>query len=150
MKRNYTDEQYQSEYEQRWISVFGDELPDCEDDIPIHTDADLDELERLLPTRWTVCPRCRGEGTHLIAGLEGVAFTMTEFNEAFDPEEQDRYFHGGYDTVCGDCKGRTTVRAVDRESARYLCPALLEYYDLQVDEEMQYRARIEAERRMGA
>jgi hypothetical protein len=125
------------------------------DDGTKHFPAELPpkEMESLLPRHyfaWEICDRCRGEGTCLIDGLEGVAFTASEFDEAFDPEEQESYFGGGYDRACPDCAGTGKVLALDVEKLERRAPLLAKERQEWIDDAYAARMEYEAERRMGA
>jgi hypothetical protein len=63
-------------------------------------------------TKWRICPRCEGEGT---SSAYLGDYTAEEFNEAFDPEEQERYFEGGYDRTCEQCNGTGKVNGEDEK-----------------------------------
>lgn len=149
MKTHYDEVVVRTEFAKRVQRVHGkrEDFDPSEFDFD---DASMNEIRELLPWKWAVCGRCDGEGTVLIDGLEGVAFTMEEFHEAFDPDEQYAYFNGGYDRTCPDCNGRTTIKAVDRNWAESLCPNLLAYYDSLVESYAETEAMYAAERRMGA
>lgn len=111
------------------------------------------DIESLLPRslfEWQICPRCEGDGTCLIDGLEGVAFSAEEFNEAFDPEERERYFNGGYDRPCPDCNATGKVLVLDFERFQLRAPLLAKQYQEWLEEEFTACMEYEAERRMGA
>jgi DnaJ-class molecular chaperone len=105
-------------------------------------DGEDNEIE--LPTKWAICGTCDGEGKH---SRHLGAYTRDEFYEAFGtPEEREDYFAGFYDKSCEDCDGTGKVKVVDdsrlTEEQR---TALREA----VDDEAEYQATVEAERRMG-
>ena len=56
---------------------------------------------------WIICPTCSGDGKHSRAL---GSFTMEEFNEAFDPDEQEAYMAGAYDQTCDTCSEAGKVR----------------------------------------
>lgn len=114
------------------------------------------EEEAELRALWVVCHRCGGNGTHLMAGYEGVAFTEEDVSQ-WSHEETEEYWGGGYDVQCGTCKGRTTVLEVDEdhyESIRRGHPddaevAVFDEYIDQLRDEADYQAECEMERKMG-
>ena len=102
-----------------------------------------DEVE--LPWRWEVCWLCEGKGSHVNPAIDAGGLTAEDFAE--DPDFADSYFEGRYDQPCNACGGRTTVKALDRESCN---AAYLEAWDRQERERAQDLAEEIAERRMGA
>ena len=88
----------------------------------------IDDVE--FPAVWEICNHCHGEGKS--SSYLG-AFSREEFEEAFDPEEQEDYFNGAYDRPCEHCNGSGKVQVVDEENlneeqrevldAHYLCLA---------------------------
>lgn len=67
-------------------------------------------VEVKLPTKWAVCPVCRGEGKHVNPAIDAGGLS-DEFDE--DPEFYERYMGGAYDMQCNSCEGRSTVQVVD-------------------------------------
>jgi hypothetical protein len=113
-----------------------------------------EEIETELPSKFEVCDRCRGHGTHLNPSIGEHAYTPEEFEEAFF-EEEDRaeYFKRGgrYDVSCEECHGRRVVEAVD-VAACALDPELteaLKRYDAKLEDDYAYERECAAERRMG-
>lgn len=75
-----------------------------------------DEETHELPARFEVCTRCEGHGTHLNPAIGEHAYSVEEFNEAFDDEEsREQYFKRGgiYDVKCEECDGDRVVPVVD-------------------------------------
>jgi hypothetical protein len=64
------------------------------------------------PAVWSICPCCNGEGK---SSAYLGSFTSSEFDEAFDFEEQDAYFKGDYDRTCENCRGQGKVLEPDWE-----------------------------------
>jgi hypothetical protein len=95
-----------------------------------------------LPTRWVVCPECRGKGT---STRYLGAFTGDEMAE-LGPEFADDYARGLYDRECGTCFGRTTVEAVDED---LLTDEQRRLFDAHARAEAELRAEEAAERRAG-
>lgn len=96
-----------------------------------------------LPSKFEVCPRCEGHGSHDC--WEG-GMTAAEFAEQ-GPEFAEDYRSGAYSTTCETCGGRRVVEVLDRG----LCPPdLLARYDT-LQAELAGLAHMEAmERRYGA
>ena len=77
---------------------------------------DGDEYEIDLPTRFEVCSRCEGHGTHLTPSIGEHAYTREEFEEAFfEDDEREAYFTRGgrYDVQCEECRGARVVAVID-------------------------------------
>lgn len=91
-----------------------------------------------IPAVWAICGQCNGEG---MSSAYLGAFTREEFDEAFDYEEQERYFAGEYDRQCDVCHGSGKVKHIDEDR---LTPEQREvvqsYYD--------HMAELRQERRM--
>ena len=88
-----------------------------------------------MASKYVVCPDCEGEGSH----GPGFVWTQDEIDEQFrDLEDfanmQARLRAGEFNTPCEFCEGK---RVVTREQAEGW------------QEELEYRAMVEAERRMG-
>lgn len=62
---------------------------------------------------WVICPTCSGDGKH---SQHLGSYTQSEFDDAFDPEEQEEYFAGAYDTICQTCRGQGKLREDDLKS----------------------------------
>lgn len=65
----------------------------------------LEEIEVTLPSRWEICPRCNGNGTHVNPNIDGHGMTADEFyGPDWDDDEREGYFSGRYDVRCeNDC-----------------------------------------------
>jgi len=86
-------------------------LYNCSED-----DSDEDsETAYELPSRFAVCSRCEGHGTHLAPSIGEHAYSAEEFAESFDEEEAGQYFKRGgiYDVPCEECRGRRVVEVPD-------------------------------------
>lgn len=115
-------------------------------------DDDGNEVEHTLPSKFEVCSRCEGHGTHLHPDIGGHAYTPEEFAESFDDEGREEYFrHGGiYDVTCKRCGGRRVVPEVDEEACRSAeQKAALELYWKRADDAYEYEQLCASERRMG-
>lgn len=78
-------------------------------------DAEGNKVEIDFPEKFEVCHNCEGHGMHLTPGMRDHAYTIEEFNESFDEDEQAEYFKRGgrYDVTCQVCKGQRVVLAID-------------------------------------
>jgi hypothetical protein len=117
-----------------------------------YDDDDGNEISVSLPATFVVCPTCEGHGTHLREGIREHAYTREEFEESFDDEEREEYFrHGGrYDVTCEQCGGKRVVLEVDRDACVTAEQrSALAAYDAALEDDRQYRAECESERRMG-
>lgn len=91
------------------------------------TTVDDGDVELELPAKVEVCWRCKGHGTHLTPSIGEHAYSMEEFNEAFDDDEdKDAYFQRGgmYDVTCHECHGKNVIKVVDDDACR--TPELIE------------------------
>ena len=88
---------------------------------------DGEETEVTLPTKFEVCPRCEGKGTHVNPSIDGNGITSDQWAEWTD-DERDDYFNGVYDVTCYTCRGANVVPVVDRKRAT---SAQLKAYDRQ-------------------
>lgn len=115
---------------------------------------DGEEYQIELPTRFEVCPRCEGHGKHLHPAIGEHAYSVEEFNEAFDDDdERAAYFTRGgrYDVTCEQCHGDRVVEVIDAEH----CTTDEQKEGLRLLEEKEhedyaYEAMCRAERAMGA
>ncbi len=111
-----------------------------------------EECECELPSRFEVCPRCEGHGTHLTESIGSHAYSMEEFNESFDEEEREHYFRRGgmYDVRCVECHGARVVSVVDEEACK--TPELAEVlkrYERKLADDALYERERAAELRYG-
>jgi hypothetical protein len=103
-------------------------------------------LETALPSKFEVCGKCAGSGSHVNEAIDGNGITSSEMDELGDDFRED-YMAGVYDVQCTECKGLRVVPVVDADR----CPAeLLAKYHAHQEEEFRYQAECAAERRMGA
>ena len=108
-------------------------------------DADDNEVEHELPTRFGVCPLCQGKGTHVNPSIDAHGIGAEEFAE--DPDFAEDYFSGRYDQTCNECHGNRVIHVVDESR----CDSkLLKQYEDHLMELAYQHAEQEAERRMGA
>lgn len=113
------------------------------DRVPVLYLDDGTEVE--LPTTWTVCDVCHGNGKHVNPAIDCNGLSADDF--ADDPDFADAYMAGAYDVTCNRCGGRTTVRAVDWSR---LSPEHRAAYEQQLRAEADDRAAQLAEIRAGA
>ena len=107
---------------------------------------DDDDQEHEIPTKFEICGRCSGSGTHVNPAIDGNGLSQEDFDEA-GPEFYDDYMGGVYDVRCHECKGNRVVPVPD--FARLDDEEKKAWAD-QVREEAETRAIEEAERRVGA
>jgi hypothetical protein len=103
-----------------------------------------------LPAKFEVCGRCEGHGTHLHPAIGEHAYSVEEFNEAFDDDEsRAAYFQRGgmYDVTCEQCGGKRVVAVVDEEALERKDPAVFKAYTDARRVESECRAEEDAERR---
>lgn len=121
---------------------------------PVFTFADFVEIngvievERALPGKWVVCPRCGGRGVH-----DNPAFAngipAAEFRD--DPDFAEDYMAGVFNVPCSQCGGRTTVLVVDEERCNTTEQQnWLRRYNELLSERSKFLAIERAERAMGA
>ena len=60
-------------------------------------------------SKYIVCPRCEGEGTHCHPALSVLTY---EDMRDWDEEDHENFRNGGYDVLCEMCRG---MRVVDRD-----------------------------------
>ena len=60
-------------------------------------------------TKYSVCPRCEGEGST----VHPYVSVWTESDRAEDPEGFDDMLRGVYDVPCPECGGKRVVTAED-------------------------------------
>ena len=71
--------------------------------------------ETKLPTRFEVCDRCQGHGSHVNPSIDGHGVSAEEWNE-WGEESQSMYMSGGYDISCEECGGMRVVKNVIEDS----------------------------------
>ena len=101
--------------------------------------------ETKLPTRFEVCDRCSGHGTHVNPAIDGHGVTADEWND-WGEESQSMYLSGGYDVSCHECDGMRVVLIVVEDS---LNEKDREQWTNHVYECYAYEAERLAEERMG-
>lgn len=127
------------------------ELGELDTNDLLQTVRDGEELPHgilILPARYEVCGRCDGKGTHWHESLDN-GITEEERERDWDDEGWEWLMRGGMDVECRECKGQRvvpvpldTVNSVEAQRA-------LKAYTAWWDDERDYRAMCEMERRMG-
>ena len=66
-------------------------------------------------TKYEVCFRCRGEGSHVNPAIDGHGVSAQEWND-WGEESQDMYLSGGYDIPCEVCNGLRVTMDMDLDA----------------------------------
>lgn len=105
-----------------------------------------EEITRELPSKYQVCSKCEGHGTHLNPSIGEHAYSAEEFQQEFDEEEACEYFTRGgiYDVDCIRCGGKRVEEVVDEEKCD---KELLKRYHAKLADDAQYErmCRMEVE-----
>jgi len=101
----------------------------------------IGHLGQEFPAQFKVCHVCEGTGRHVNPSIDSNGISPEEF--AADPDFAAAYFGGVYDVVCNHCGGKRVVLEPTTPEGR-------EALDEILISDAQYRAEVEAERRMGA
>jgi hypothetical protein len=112
--------------------------------IALYNGDDDSTTVHVLPATWEICPRCRGEGTHLNPSIDGHGITQEEWDRDWGDEERDNYFNGVYDVVCE--QGCTSGKVLVGDEAR-MSAAQRELYVRWLEEEAERKAEEAADRR---
>jgi hypothetical protein len=104
-----------------------------------------DLVETVIPSKFEVCGRCEGRGTHCNPAIDGNGLSREDFDQ--DPDFEEAYFRGDYDVLCEECHGNRVTLVADWAKMDDLTKKL---YEEHLRGERMYRAEMEAERRMGA
>jgi hypothetical protein len=100
-----------------------------------------------VPAEYEVCGLCNGKGKHVNPSIDAHGLSSEDFAE--DPDFAEEYFSGFYDISCNECGGRRVVLTPRDDLNKEQQDAIDHMYDVQeIDRE--FRAEVEAERRMGA
>ena len=108
---------------------------------------DDDGLELRVPSRWEICPRCEGDGTHGNPSIDGNGITAEEWDRDWDEESRDAYMSGAYDVSCEECKGSGKVQTPDLERCTPNVEKLLKERELSESEaraELMYWRKMES------
>lgn len=112
---------------------------------------DGDEVEHTFPSTNEVCDHCEGYGTHLNPSIGQHAYSMEEFHEAFeDEEDRAEYFKRGgiYDVPCEVCHGNKVVEVADEKRFTPEQKVLYAEYEAKEDQRAQWDAEDRATYRM--
>ncbi|KKL46110.1 hypothetical protein LCGC14_2348840 [marine sediment metagenome] len=60
-----------------------------------------------IPTKFQVCPTCRGSGTMVNPNIDAGGLTQDDFDG--DPDFYDDYMDGSYDIQCSECRGERVI-----------------------------------------
>lgn len=115
----------------------------------IHEDDEGFENEVIIPSKFEVCPRCEGHGTHLHSAIGEHAYSPEEFNESFfEDDEREAYFTRGgrYDVQCEECHGARVLLMPDEDRMSQETKDILEKH---YRDEAEYAAECRMERLMG-
>lgn len=108
-----------------------------------------------LAIKREVCPTCDGRGTHVNPSIDagGISEDDEFWQDDIDYEDEDedgnpvsRYHSGRYDVACYTCHGKNVVAVIDRNESTL---EALEAWDSFCDDQADYEAEREAERRWG-
>jgi hypothetical protein len=99
-----------------------------------------------LNAHYEVCGRCDGKGTHWHESLSN-GITQEDRERDWDDESWEWLMNGGMDVRCSECHGDRVVATVPQTFSNEDRAARL-YWEW-VQEEADYRALCESERRMG-
>lgn len=103
------------------------------------------ERDAQMPDILTRLSKSPKDGTVLCEGLRGHAFSMEEFYETFEDEEDRAEYGrpgGRYDVQCPTCQGRNVVDVVDEEACERdpKLKALLKQHQKQEEERAHWAA----------
>jgi hypothetical protein len=99
-------------------------------------------------SRFEICNTCQGRGKHVNPSIDCNGITASEWAD-WDEEDQERYWTGGYDVACSQCKGERVIQVLEYDTKNLLynwcCERLSEYYEGQYQSAQEYAW----EKRMG-
>lgn len=108
------------------------------------TATDEDGNEVVIPSKYEVCGRCKGHGTHDHPAFSN-GFTSSEWAE-MDQDSRDNYMSGAYDVMCTECDGQRVVLVPDFDN---MTDELREIVEAEERAEREIRAAQRMERMMG-
>ncbi len=120
--------------------------------IVTYENEDGEEVATEIPSKFEVCSRCEGHGTHLHEAIGSHAYSAEEFFESFDEEERGEYFRRGgmYDVQCELCHGKRVTEEPDEKACTTPWQkAALQALKEQWQAEVEYERERDAERRYG-
>lgn len=106
---------------------------------------DDEGFEIEVPSRFKVCGRCEGRGTHTNPAIDGNGITADEMDELGDDFRED-YMRGVYDVRCEECHGKQLSLVPDWDA---MDDDQKDTVDAWVDAGYAMDAEAAAERRMG-
>ena len=106
-------------------------------------EAKPDEILLVVPAKRRVCVRCDGEGVHDPEAFS-QGFTREDFDR--DPDFEKDYHAGLFNVPCSVCGGKRVQDVADWDEMTERQRELAAAYD---EEQAQYAAEVEMERRMG-
>ena len=95
---------------------------------------------RPIPAKAEICPVCNGKGSFVNPSIDSQGLSSEDMQEEGFRED---YFGGSYDQTCSSCNGNRVI-LVPRDETE------MEDINQTLQDEADYRAEIDAERRMGA
>lgn len=101
--------------------------------------------EYAVPIHFEVCLTCEGKGTHVNPPIDCGGLSGEDLYE--EPDFTEDYLGGAYDVTCYECKGERVVPVIDFDSIPRELAAKIED---KAWADIQHRAEVNAERRMGA
>ena len=107
-----------------------------------------DEIVHELPSKYEVCPRCHGKGSHVNPNVDGHGLTWEDFDQ--DPDFKEAYFSGVYDVACYECKGKRVIEVPDESLFNDEDRAAYEQHLENLRDVAEMEATYQSERRMGA
>ena len=114
--------------------------------ITIHSYDRDEDMEVEIPSKYDVCHRCEGRGTHVDPRIDGNGLTREDFAE--DPDFAEDYFNGVYDTTCYECKGLRVVKVPNLERCKLSHRMALNIHDRQEAQRAQWDREDAYTRRM--
>lgn len=102
-------------------------------------DSDWEE-EVEVPTRWEICSRCRGNGTHVNPNIDGNGITGEEWENEWDDDSREMYLTGGYDVRCEEGCSDGKVQVIDYEHLTPEQKKWVDMYDIQQENDARERA----------
>lgn len=109
-----------------------------------------DERSVTFPAVYVVCDVCEGKGKHVDPAIDAHGITEDEYS-TWSIDEQEAYFHGGYDIDCMTCKGRRVLAVINEDAI--VNPVLIKElvaYNEQLRENDESESIARHERMMGA
>jgi len=115
---------------------------------------DGEEIEGVLPAKFEVCGRCRGNGRHVNPSIDSHGITEEEWNGPdWDDDSRHTYMSGGYDVTCESCDGKRVEPVIDDEAiergSEEVKALYARYCEIEEDR-AQYESMCRMERMMGA